>query len=110
MKKDWKKVVSDLTGRPNWSQAALAEELGVSQSTVAQWATGRRPVPAFYKIRLAGMAGWDKTALLLEDLLPDDVSRAWAEWNRKGTAELGAKLKAKAEKKASTKQKPESTQ
>lgn len=105
MAKDWKKVVSDLCARPGWSQKAVGQYLGVTQQTVGEWATGKRPVPPAYKIRLGGMAGWDKTALMLEDLLPEDVSKAWAEWNTKSTAELGQSLERKADKKTAKKQK-----
>lgn len=100
MAKDWKQVVGDVCGRPGWSQKALGAYLGVTQQTVGEWATGKRPVPVAYKVRLAGMAGWDRTALALEDLLPDDVAQAWADWNAQGTTEMGAKLEARADKKA----------
>lgn len=92
MSKDWKEVIRSLSIRPGWSQKAVAAYLGVSQPTVNEWLSGKRPIPVNYKIRLAGMSGWDKTALALEDLLPDDVAAAWADWNKRGTAELGAKL------------------
>ncbi|AHI78876.1 helix-turn-helix family protein [Burkholderia thailandensis E444] len=98
MSKDWKKVVIELCNRPGWSQTAVGAYLGVSQQAVYGWASGIRPIPARYKIRLAGMAGWDRTALALEDLLPDDVAKAWADWNNRTTEELGKKLEAKAEK------------
>jgi hypothetical protein len=45
------------------------------------------------------MAGWDRTALALEDLLPDDVAKEWADWNKRSTESLGKKLEAKAESK-----------
>lgn len=81
MSKDWKEVVASLCKRPGWSQKGVGEYLGVTQQTVGEWATGKRPVPALYKVRLAGMAGWDRTALALEDLLPADVVEAWVHWN-----------------------------
>ncbi|WP_318825806.1 helix-turn-helix domain-containing protein [Burkholderia thailandensis] len=103
MSKDWKMVVLELCNRPGWSQKAVGAYLGVTQQTVGEWANGKRPIPVSYKIRLAGMAGWDRTALALEDLLPDDVAKAWAEWNNRTTVELGKKLEAKAEKAATKK-------
>lgn len=107
MNKDWQQIVRELSCRPGWSQKAIGEYLGVTQQVVGEWATGKRPVPMLYRIRLAGMAGWDKTALMLEDILPDDVASAWKEWNDKSTAELGAKLEAKADKKALKTKKPQ---
>lgn len=97
MAKDWKKVVLSLCERPGWSQKAVGAYLGVTQQTVGEWATGKRPVPASYKVRMAGMAGWDRTALALEDLLPEDVAKAWGEWNAESTAALGKKLERKAD-------------
>ena len=106
MSKDWKKVVLSLSQRPGWSQKAVASYLNVSQPTVAEWISGRRPVPPHFKIRLAGMAGWDRTALVLEDLLPDDIAQAWSDWNNRTTQQMGEKLEEKAdEKEAKTKKK-----
>jgi len=39
-------------GRNEYSQAALAEALGVSVVTVSRWETGARSIPVFLKLAL----------------------------------------------------------
>jgi DNA-binding XRE family transcriptional regulator len=49
-------TASDLIGlraRLCWSQTHLAQELGVSRSTVARWETGQRPLPAMAAMALS---------------------------------------------------------
>jgi transcriptional regulator with XRE-family HTH domain len=92
---DWPKIVDELCKRPGWTVTSVADYLGVSQGAVSHWKAGTSPVPLQYRIRLAGMAGWDKTADLLYDLLPPEAAEAWKEWNEQGTKDLAAKLEAK---------------
>jgi transcriptional regulator with XRE-family HTH domain len=46
--------LQDLRARLYWSQAHLAQELGVSRSTVARWERGRQPIPPMASMALSG--------------------------------------------------------
>jgi transcriptional regulator with XRE-family HTH domain len=43
----------DLRYRLSWPQEHLAQELGVSRSTVARWESGRRPIPPMAAMALS---------------------------------------------------------
>lgn len=48
--------------RPGWSQERLAEELGTTTSTVADWEEERALPSAFFRLALSGLFGWEKQA------------------------------------------------
>jgi transcriptional regulator with XRE-family HTH domain len=95
MKYDWPKIVEQLCQRPGWTVTSVADYLGVTQGAVSHWKAGTSPVPLEHRIRLAGMAGWDKTTDLLYELLPPKAAEAWREWNDETTKKLAEKLEAK---------------
>jgi DNA-binding transcriptional regulator YiaG len=45
--------IVDLRARLYWSQEHLAQELGISRSTVARWETGKRSVPPMASMALS---------------------------------------------------------
>jgi transcriptional regulator with XRE-family HTH domain len=54
------------------TQQELGDALGIAQSTVAQWLSGRRPIPATHALRMQQLYGWDAVSLCpkLRGLLP----------------------------------------
>jgi|GEM_PF-2568272 len=59
------------------TQQELGDELSIAQSTVAQWLSGRRPIPAVHALRMQQLFGWDAPSLCpkLAGLLPDQTKR-----------------------------------
>ena len=63
-----------LPGAPRMAQVARA--LHVTNATVSEWRTGRRPIPVVYCLRIESLfAG----AVTRRDLRPDDWQLIWPE-------------------------------
>ena len=65
-----------LRSRPRGALRWLADAIGVNQSDVSNWATGRRPVPA---IRCVAIERATDRAVTRPELRPDDWHLIWPE-------------------------------
>ncbi|MGC5885710.1 transcriptional regulator [Ralstonia pseudosolanacearum] len=69
-------LINYLRSRPRGTLRWLAEVIGVNQSDVSNWATGRRPVPP---IRCVAIERATEGAVTRPELRPDDWHLIWPE-------------------------------